>query len=169
MENQPKNTASENNTHIIFIEHITYCVLVSLKMNHTYCVCAFYKCNGTKCYRWLEMNHFENVDIVKLRQRASQIIRVLAVRYGQTELKGISTHTQTPSHSTIQRRRFNFLLFNSIVWVPLVFFVHPSQSISSLCLSFSRWSFLCCFCKLHRTIILVWLHFGGIYTCFSFS
>lgn len=45
-------------------------------------------------------------------------------------------HTYTPSRSTIQRRRFNFLLFNSIVWGFL--FV---SSISSLSFSVSpfRW------------------------------
>lgn len=109
------------------------------------------------------MNHYQNVDIVKLRKSEAHHSSAGATQ-PKIELKGINTHT----HQAVQP--FNDGVLISFCSIPLfgVFCSsHPFPLYLFLSLSLSL--AFCCFCKLHRTIILVWLHFGDIYTCFSLS
>lgn len=108
-----------------------------------------------------------NIDIVKLRK--SEPNHLFAEQRSQTEMKGINTYTNTILlHSTVHRRHFNFLLFDSIVWAFLFSFNHFHRRMCR-CVCIHSIAY-CCFCKLRRTIILAWLHFGDIYTLvFSLS
>lgn len=114
--NQTAYRARQYNTIHTFIEHITYYALVSLTINRIY-YSEFEQMHCTML-SLARMNHFQNVDIVKLRKSEPHIIRWRDDK-AKTESKGINAEAQTPihtaSHSSIQRRRFNFLLFNSIV------------------------------------------------------
>lgn len=75
--------------------------------------------------------------------------------------RGTDSHTYSKpfKHSTAALQ-FPFVQFHcsGAFFARLIHFL-------TLCLSLAY----CCFCKLHRTIILVWLHFGDIHTCFSLS
>lgn len=119
------------------------------------------------------LNHFRNVDIVKLRKSERHIIRWRDDKV-KTKSKGINarTHRGTDTHTYTAMACKPFRRSTAALQFPFVQF-HCSGAffarlIRILTLCLYRVAF-CCFWKLHRTIILVWLHFGDIHTCFSLS
>lgn len=117
-----------------------YSSLVALTLNHnTQCisVLCFINALAQSTVR-TRMNHFQNVDIVKLR--TSEPDHLLAARHSQTEVKRINTHTHTthvhtltntkPFNRTPTTPQFSFVRYHCLDCVFSVSFHSPA----SLCL-----------------------------------